>query len=179
MLHLNLPHSQYPIRLGRVFVPVLAGLVVLLAAACQPAIQVFQPEPAPRAVATVVPSPHALAVVGIDFDPPLQYDQIMAAGGVSLIAAVHNGGLYAESGVAITAQLFDPAGRGGATLLLDETVVIDSLEPGEISLVRFSQVTTLPLRGRYRLVLQVSAVDGELDATDNQRTYEIVVNGAR
>ena len=165
--------------MGRVVASAFAGLVMVLAAACQPAIQVFQPDPVPAAVATVVPSSHALAIVGVDFDPPLHYDQIMAAGGVTLITAIHNRGLDVETGVAVTARLFDPAARSEAGLLLDERVVIAALEPGEISLVRFSQVTTLPLRGRYRLVVSVSTAEGELDLADNERTYEIVVNGAR
>lgn len=179
MLHLNLPHLQYPAHWGRMALVVSAGLLLLLTAACQPAIQVFQPDAAPLAVATVVPSPRAVGVVGVDFDPPLQYEQIMAAGGVSLVVAVHNRGLYTESELEVTAQLYDPGARAGSALLLDETVVIETLEPGEISLVRFNQVSTLPLRGRYRLMVRVSPVAGELDETDNERTYEIVVNGAR
>lgn len=179
MLHLNLPHLQYPAYRGRLALVVSAGLLLLLTAACQPAIQVFQPDAVPMAVATVVPSPHALAVVGVDFDPPLQYEQIMAAGGVSLVVAVHNRGLYTESEVEVTAQLYDPAARGKPIPLLNETAVIETLEPGDVRLVRFGQVTALPLRGRYKLVVQVSAVTGETDRSDNVRIYEIVVNDAR
>lgn len=179
MLHLQTPPSAHHARLRRVALFALLGLAAMLIAACQPAIQVLQPQPEPLAIATVVPSPHALAIVGIDFDPPLQYEQIMAAGGVSLITAVHNQGQHVESNVSVTAQLFDPAARGKPTPLLNETVMIETLEPGDVRLVRFSQVTALPLRGRYKLVVQVSAVTGETDRSDNIRVYEIVINDAR
>lgn len=179
MLHSNLLDLQYPAHRYRMALVVSAGLLLLLTAACQPAIQVFQSDVAPMAVATVVPSPHALAVVGVDFDPSLQYEQIMAAGGVSLIAAVHNQGQHTESDVAVTAQLYDRAARGKPTPLLNETIVIETLEPGDVRLVRFGQVTALPLRGRYELVVQVSAVTGETDRSDNVRIYEIVVNDAK
>ncbi len=179
MLHLRTSPLQNRFRVGRVALAAWLGLVVLLFAACQPAIQVLPPEPEPLAVATVMPSPHALAVVGVDFDPPLQYEQILAAGGVSLIAAVHNQGRYPEADISVTAQLYDPAVRGKAALLLNETIVIEALEPGEVRLVRFGQVSALPLRGRYKLVVQVSEVAGELDRSDNERVYEIIINDAR
>ncbi|MGQ9841137.1 MAG: hypothetical protein ACUVR4_11610 [Anaerolineae bacterium] len=179
MLFLKTPPSQRRFALSRIALAVLLGLVASLSVGCQPAIRVFQPEPLPRPVATVVPLSHELAVVGIDFDPPLDYEQIMAAGGISLIVAVHNGGHYQESDVLVTAQLLDPLARDNAATLLHETATIEALEPGDIRLVRFGQVTALPLRGRYKLMVQVSPVAGEPNRADNTRVYEIVVNGAR
>lgn len=179
MLHLHAPPSAHHSRLRHTALLALLGVTVLWVAACQPAIQVLPPQPEPLAIATVMPSSHALAIVGIDFDPPLQYEQIMAAGGVSLITAIQNQGQHAESNVSLTAQLYDPAARGKPTPLLNETVVIETLEPGDVRLVRFGQVTALPLRGRYKLVVQVSTVPGETDHSDNARIYEIVVSDAR
>lgn len=175
MSEINLFNKRW---LGRGRMLALVGLliVLLIASACQPSIQLLAPgEPA----ATVVPSARALAIVGVDFDPPLDNLQTIAGSGLRLLVAIENRGQHREFDLEVTARLFDPADRTETSSLLDETVVIDALAPGELRLVSFSQVTKLPIRGRYSLVVELSAVPGELELWDNSHTYEIIVNGAQ
>jgi len=161
--------------LNRLALAVALPLALLFAAACQPAIQV-QPAKLLAPVATVAPSAHAIAIVGVTFDPPLEYSRIIMAGGVSLIVAIHNQGQSPEFDLTVTARLLDPSGVDNDETLLNETAVIEHLEPGDIRLVRFNQVTMLPARGRYELVVEVSPVSGEQIFEDNSRVYEIVIN---
>lgn len=150
-------------------------MLLLAASACQPSIQVLPPT---LPVATVTPSAHAVAIVGVDFDPPLSSLQALNESGVRLLVAVENQGQYPESNLEVTALLSDPNDPADARSLLNETVVIESLAPGEIRLVRFSPVTALPIRGQYTLMVELTAVAGDLALQDNSRTYEIIVNAA-
>lgn len=160
---------------GRGLLVMILPMVLLVSGACQPSIEVVDPR---VPVATVVPSAHALAIIGVDFDPPLDSPQLGAQGGVRLLVAVENQGRYPEFDIEVSAQLRDPAMRNAGDVFLNETVVIAVLEPGEIRLVPFSQVTALPVRGRYELVVGLAAPHGELELRDSSRVYTILVNGA-
>lgn len=158
----------------------LAGLALLfsLAAlpACQPSIEVLPPRPSlPLPVATVAPAEHSVAIIGVDFDPPLDYAQIIASGGLTLLVAIENRGLLAEPYLEATARLLDPDEADVAAVLLDETLIARDLAPGEIRVLRFTQVRTLPPRTRYELVVQLSDVPGDVASEDNVRRYDILV----
>ena len=128
------------------------------------------------ALATVAPDERGIAVMGIDFDPPLDAEQLLASGGVTLLVAVENQGRGAEPSVRVTARLFDP--EGAETDLANETVTVKSLDPGELRVVRFNQVTELPIRERYKLLIEVTPVSGERELSDNVKTYDIIVRAA-
>jgi hypothetical protein len=159
------------LRLGLVLMSVL-----LLLPGCTSAVElrVFA-APTALPAATVIPREHAIAIIGVDFDPPLDYGQLAANSGVSLLVAVHNEGLSPESDIRVKARLLDPAAQSGERELLNEIVSVKMLVPGELRVVRFSQVSALPERARYELEVQVEPVPGETDTTDNFRTYEIAV----
>ncbi len=154
------------------------GLVLLAAAlilpGCAPHIEVLQsPGPTPWPVATVAPERHALAVRGVDFDPPLDVFQTTTSGGVTLLVAVENRGLSAERDVRVTARLVDP---GNLRELLNETVTLPILAPGEVWIARFTQVSDLPRLPSYRLLVHIEPVQGEADTADNSASYDIVVH---
>jgi hypothetical protein len=131
---------------------------------------------APTAATTATPEEHGLGVIAVDFDPALEYDQILLDGGVSLLVAVQNSGLSDEADVQVTARLIDPAADAADALLLNETVIVPAIEAGELQVVRFSQVTQLPLRDSYRLEVSVAPVSGEDNTSDNDRSYDIVIS---
>jgi hypothetical protein len=155
----------------------LSGALVLLMG-CQPLIEVVQPAsplgsplmPPP----TVAPDERGLAILGVEFDPPLEAGQILSRGGVTLLVALENRGLVAETSAHVTARLSDPDAIRPSDLAR-ETITVRNLEPGELRVVRFAQVTDLPLRSRYTLTVEVLPVSGERDMDDNSRTYDIVV----
>lgn len=134
-----------------------------------------RPSSTPLAVSTVEPEPHDLAIIGVDFDPSLEYEQVVADGGVSLMVAVQNSGLEDAFDVQVTARLIDPEDDMGRGELLNETVTLGSVAGGELAIVRFPQVSMLPLRPRYRLEIQIAAITDEHDLSDNFRAFDITL----
>ncbi len=155
-------------------------IIILLVAlsgltGCVPRLEVLQsPVATPLPVATVAPEQHALAILGVDFDPSLDVAEMLSNGGVTLLVAVQNRGLETESNVYVTAHLVDAS--GSAQELLVETIVLYILAPGEVRVVRFTQVSNLPRRESYKLLVHVEPVQGESETADNSRSYDIVVH---
>ena len=173
----GLPASVLCLR--RVLPALLALVATLTLTACQPLIEVVQPAPAPiTPLATVAPDEREVAIMGVDFDPPLDAAQIMSNGGVTLLVAIENQGRVAEPVVRVSAKLFDPQDTTTSGELVNETITVRSLAAGEVRVVRFTQVTELPLRSRYKLIVEVVPVTGERDHDNNVRTYDIIVHGA-
>ena len=154
-------------------------IIILLVAlfgltGCVPRLEVLQsPVATPLPVATVAPAKHALAILGVDFDPSLDVAEMLSNGGVTLLVAVQNCGLEPESNVYVTARLMDAS--GSSLELLVETMVLYTLAPGEVRVVRFTQVSNLPRRESYKLFVHVEPVQDESETTDNSRSYDIVV----
>ncbi len=132
--------------------------------------------PPVAAVSTVAPPEHGIAVLAIDFDPPLDSDEILTSSGVTLLVAVENQGTSDEQDVPVKALLLDVSDNATERELFDETVTIPSLEGGELRVVRFTQVSQVPLLESYRLLVRVEPVPGEVDLRDNTRTFDIVVH---
>lgn len=163
----------------------ISVLLVLSAAlaltACQPRIEVVQPSPAAAPVsppATVTPDERGVAIMGVDFDPPLEAAQIMSNGGVTLLVAIENEGQVTEPLVRVSARLSDPYEGSTFSDLVNETITVRSLAPDEVRVVRFTQVTELPLRSHYKLTVEALPIAGERDCDNNVRTYDIIVRGA-
>ena len=152
----------------------MLALALTVLPGCTSDIEVLQPA-GPAGAATVVPQEHDLALVAVEFDPPLSSAQVLADG-VTLLVAVENRGLTDEQNVGVTARLCEQASGGGQVELLAETITLDMLRPGEIRAVRFTQVSQLPLRADYGLVLELMPVPGESYLADNARTYDIRVH---
>ena len=177
MFRTGLPASA--LCLHRVVPIFLTFFAALSLTACQPLIEVVQPAEAPIApLATVAPDEREVAIMGVDFDPPLDAAQIMSNGGVTLLVAIENQGRVAEPVVRVSARLFDPQDTSTPGELVNEAITIRSLAPGEVRVVRFTQVTELPLRSRYKLIVEVVPVAGERDHDNNVRIYDIIVHGA-
>jgi len=153
-------------------------VLALLLASCTPNLEVVPNARVPLTpVSTVTPQQHDLAIVAVDFDPPLDFAQIRNNGGVTLLVAVENRGQSAEADVRITAQLQDPNDQ--LRELSSEAVMLGQLNAGALRMVRFTQVSDLPLRERYRLVVSVEAVAGETDIANNSRSYDIVIHNGK
>ncbi len=128
---------------------------------------------------TIVPAAHAVAIMGVDFDPSLNYSEITSVGGVTLLVAIKNLGLATEPKVEVRARLLDPLDPARPVVLLNEEIAVRALAPDEVRVVRFSQVGDLPLRQLYQLEVELDPVPGERDLTDNARSYDILVHGAQ
>lgn len=149
----------------------------LLLTGCVPQIEVLPSATAtPVPVATAAPEQHALSIIGVDFDPPLDTLRSLPDG-ITLMAVIANNGLSWESNVRVSAQLLDPA--AGDRELTAETVVLYSLQAGEVRVVRFTQVSDLPILSSYRLLVKVEPVPGESNTADNVHSYDIVMRSGR
>jgi len=150
-------------------------LTLFILSGCSSTIDLLQSASAtPVPVATVIPQQHDLSILGVDFDPPLNYELIVSNGGITLLVAVENRGSFTESGVNLTARLMDRANAAKARELLNETLTLDDVAVGEVRVARFMQVSDLPARDSYHLVVELAPVADEVDTADNYRAYDIV-----
>ncbi|MBI5956225.1 MAG: hypothetical protein HY871_04415 [Chloroflexi bacterium] len=124
--------------------------------------------PTPFVVSLPSDAAHDLAIMGIDFDPPLKYELVAAAGKLQLLVAVENAGTQVEYNVAVEARL---VGGQEGDVLLRRTQLIEVLAPGEIKIARFENLSVPPLRDSYILVIDLPLVPEETNAGNNQRVY--------
>lgn len=114
-----------------------------------------------------------LAILGMEFNPPLKFEEVIAAGKVTLLVAVENRGLTVEYGVAVEARL---VGATETDVLVRRSERIDALAPGEVKLVRFENMALVPYRPAYVMTVAVSPAPGEVRLADNQRSYRLQVS---
>jgi hypothetical protein len=118
---------------------------------------------------------HNLAVLAVDFDPPLEYDEIIArrerGEGITLLVAIENTGAMAEQAVSVEVEL---SKDNGNTLFLHKQGTIDAIAPGEIKLVHFED-TEIPFSYEYRLLVRVVPVEAEVCVADNEKTYDLLI----
>jgi hypothetical protein len=120
-------------------------------------------------------SEHDLAVLAVDFDPPLVYEEILASKsrgeGITLLVAVENTSTNTEQDVSVQVQLSD---RNGETVFLHKQGVIETIAPGEIKIVQFRD-TDIPFSYEYELQVSVDAVVGETRLADNRKLYDLLI----
>lgn len=115
---------------------------------------------------------HDLAVLAIDFDPPL--DTIVSVqdlSGAHLLIAVENSGLFVERDLTLLAELRLDS-RDPSPVLV-RLASIDQIAPGEAKVVRLLGLSEIPIRTEYWLKVRISPVVGEEDVADNQRIYRL------
>jgi hypothetical protein len=120
---------------------------------------------------------HDLAVLAIDFDPPLDYEQIVVEGEqATLLVAVENIGLQTEADVKVKARL---SGNEDDTPILERTCHIGAIAPGQIKIARFKDISRIPYRQEYLLKVWVLPVSGEIGVANNQRSYDLYITMPR
>ena len=165
-------------RNAKLTLPWIAGALLILVTlvGCAEVEVVDKPSSASAPDAFTSPLPeakgkHNLAVLAVDFDPPLNYQQlIVRRQSVELLVAVENTGTVTEKNVTVRAQLTTPK---DSDLLLTRGASVASIAPGEIQVVRFGQLGEIPYHQVYRLEVAVDPVDGEFDYGDNKKAFEI------
>lgn len=120
---------------------------------------------------------HDLAVLAIDFDPSLEYEQIIfRSEQATLLVAVENVGLETESDVQVKARL---SARDDDNVILEKTCHIDSIAPGQIKIARFRGISRIPYRSAYNLRVWVLPVPDEAGLANNQRSYDLYIEKPR
>jgi len=117
------------------------------------------------------PDEHDVAVLAIEFDPSLEYEQIMTRGEqATLLVAVENVGLQTEAEIKVKARL---STYEDDTPILEKTCYIDTIAPGQIKIARFKGISNIPYRQDYRLKVWILPVPGEIGIANNQRSYDL------
>lgn len=99
-----------------------------------------------------------VVILGIDFDPPLQPQSVMAVGHLALLVVIENLGNLSAEGVVIDARLTGPTDQD---LLLQQRLPTAPLAPGETRIVSFDNIPMLPVRSTYLLsVTAISNAEG-------------------
>jgi hypothetical protein len=140
-------------------------------------VEIMEQVPAPLTEASTAdglrPVEHDLAILAIDFDPPLDYKELWAQREqVTLLVALENRGLSLEEEAWVSAELCD---LHQSEPLLRQSTTLSSLAPGEVEVVRFSGISNVPLRRGYQLEVKISPVDGEWALTNNAKVYELTL----
>lgn len=168
-------------RNAKLMLPWIAGALLILVtlAGCGEVEVLDRPSPAsmPDTFTSPLPEPgekHNLAVLAVDFDPPLNYQQlIVRRQSVELLVAVENTGTVTEKNVTVRAQLTTPK---DSDLLLTRGASVASIAPGELQVVRFGRLGEIPYHRVYYLEVVVDPVDGETDHGDNKKAFEIHIH---
>jgi hypothetical protein len=174
-MHPQLAHSPLN-RRGALSAVLALFSLALVVSGCAPYVAILRPaDPSGVLAATVTPRQHAVSILAVDFDPPLD-GRTPSTGEVTVLVSVRNEGLSDEPGVAVAAHLLDPASPGGGAELYSDSVNAGSLRTGEMRVVRFSLANGVPaVLGRYQLVIEAQPGAGQAHGGDS-RTYDIVMS---
>ena len=166
---------------GRLFILRVTGVLLLTLVSLVGCVEVKEVDPTPDAGtpdAFASPLPgveyHNLAVLTVDFDPPLDYQQLIVhRQSVTLLVAVENTGSHTERDVTVRAELSTPE---DAEFLLTRGASVESIAPGEIQVVRFARLGDIPYHQIYHLEVIVDPVEGEHDLSDNLKAFDIQIH---
>jgi len=155
----------------------LVAIICLLSLSGCRRLEIMEQVPAPLAEAsaaqTSLPAEHDLAVLAIDFNPPLDRNDLWSERAqVTLLIAVENRGLTQEKEVGVSAKLSD---LYQSQALLRQSTTLTDLAPGEVQVVRFTGISNVPYRRAYRLEVGVSPVEGEWALENNIKIYELTI----
>ena len=93
-----------------------------------------------------------MAVLTVDFDPPLDYEQlILHSQSVTLLVAVENTGIHTQRDVTVRAELSTPE---DSELFLTRGASVESIAPGEIQIVRFARLGEIPYHQTFHLEVE-------------------------
>lgn len=117
---------------------------------------------------------HDLAVLAVEFDPPLSYQRlIIRQQAVALLVVVENTGTETERNATVRAQLTSLDDPG---FVLAHDASVESIAPGEVQIVRFARLGEIPYHQSYHLEVSVDPVEGELDLGDNRKAFDIQIH---
>ncbi len=117
---------------------------------------------------------HNLAILAVDFDPPLDYQQlILRRQSVALLVAVENDGSGLERNLVVRAQLSTPE---DPKWLLSRDAEVATIAAGQIQVVRFTRLGEIPYYHTYRLEVLVEPVAGEENLDDNHKVFDIQIH---
>lgn len=115
---------------------------------------------------------HDVAITAVDFEPQLAPDGSIVSDKMKLLVAVENKGNRPETNLVVRVGLSSAKDR---EVLAQSTATVDGLVPGESKILRFETQPGLPLRSGYVLKAELDPVPGEVELSNNLRTYQLQV----
>ncbi len=112
-----------------------------------------------------------LAIVGVDFDPPLDYVDSIRRNGIMLLVAVENRGDVPMSGVRIHATL--RYGRDEQEVL-KRSGILPTLVPHRIVVYRFPRMRRIPVRQSYTLHIRLLSPGGTRVLSEREYIIDVV-----
>jgi len=109
-----------------------------------------------------------LAIVGVDFDPPLDYVDALRKRGIMLLVAVENRSNTTIKGARIVARL-----GGVDRKALERSGVLPHLPPHTIVVYRFPRMRNIPIRDLYTLTIEVYAAQSQQTLSVRHYTVRI------
>ncbi len=146
----------------------LALWVMLLAAGCAQ-VQVQDRTFLNREVPSLDGGP--IYILGIDFDPPLEYIQQYPTQGVTLLVAVENRGSEPLKNLRIVARLYV---AGQREQVISREGVLPELVPQSMTVYAFPRLRHIPARRWYRLEVEVRTPDGREVLSSREYTLRVV-----
>lgn len=115
-----------------------------------------------------------LAILAVEFDPPLDYRYLSASTEpVALLVAVENKGSSTERQVAVIAELTSPE---DPDLFVSQRTIVERIAPGEVQVVRFPRLDSIPYHWLYHLEVAVEPLEGEGYLSDNRKAFDIQIH---
>lgn len=156
-------------------------LLALLVVGCVQVNVVDQPaaatEQAAAAKELVIGQEHDLAILAVEFDPPLETLKVPPEKNeATLQVAVENKGYRKEGNVTVTVQLY---GAESDEPISEQTQTLEAIAAGEIKVLKFQSPLPRSYASHYRLEVNVSAVAGETYRLNNHKTFDIRVSSPR
>ena len=152
----------------------LAGAACVLRVASTDASTAAQPfTPTPVSITAPGGNWHDLAIISLDFDPPLKPGEVLAIEHPpAMLVAVDNKGNQTESPVVVRLRL---TGADGSDAIATDEKTISSLAQGEAKVVRFDGLTSLPSRPAYIVHVDVQPAPGEVSLADNSKEIRVQI----
>jgi hypothetical protein len=126
---------------------------------------------APITVGMTTGAAHDIAIMGIDFAPPLK--QALSSNQITLLVAIENKGTQVENNVVVEARLLSSTQES----LLQGVSRLETIAPGEVKIASFSDFAPIPIKPDYQLAIHVPGVPGETRLADNDKHFRLQIVG--
>lgn len=169
-------------RHAKVLLPRVIGILALMLVALVSCAEVEVVDKTPEAgTPDLFASPlkpedrdHDLAVLAVEFDPPLSYQWlIIRQRAVTLLVVVENTGTDTERNATVRAKL---TSSDDPDFVLARDASVESIAPGEVQIVRLARLGEIPYHRSYHLEVSIDPIEGESDLGDNRKAFDIEIH---
>jgi hypothetical protein len=116
---------------------------------------------------------HDVRIISLHLEPAINNNgTVDTLENRTLLVAIDNNGNKAESNISVALAVKSDSDKES---LISQTQNITTLAPGEVKVLKFGGLSTLPSRPAYKLIVDTVAVPGEVKTADNSKTLELII----